>query len=372
MAGQRQAAVELLTKRQKELSMRAEIEGIALVLEADPRQSVQGARHEIERVEAEWVQMAERAQREFTSLRTECRRLVGVLGGAQELIGEGVPAHHLAFIEESVPPSRTVRQAVRELYTRLEELASDREAVVLRCLDIMRQLGATDEQALDRPLSRGRIGGLEEKTLRLVQEHRKRISGDYKQTYNELAELLDCLSAKADEKYQLDLDAADPQLLLALIDEMRQSMGRLRAKAESARELGHLLRQRRELIQQMQVFEKTASDPARLFAPSFRLLQEEKFRKTAIPTLQKIEQRLFRAAEVFEQEQGEPYLLGGEPLSRALEREIDTRFLNEAVFGFHKPAAGPTSPAGSSRKENVQATVNAGAASSPAKLRPRQ
>lgn len=59
--------------------------------------------------------------------------------------------------------------------------------------------------------------------------------------------------------------------------------------AESHSQIKAKILKRSELIQRMMEFEVTASDPNRLFGSSFRLNQEEKFRKAAYPTLVKLE-----------------------------------------------------------------------------------
>ena len=59
-------------------------------------------------------------------------------------------------------------------------------------------------------------------------------------------------------------------------------------------------------------FEKSASDPRRLFRSSFQLVEEEKFRKTCFPTLMKLEQKLEKAIVAWEQGVSSPismYLL---------------------------------------------------------------
>ena len=51
----------------------------------------------------------------------------------------------------------------------------------------------------------------------------------------------------------------------------------------------------------MIAFEQTASDPKRLFQSSFQLVEEEKFRRRAYPTLLKLESTLLNAIIKFEQ-----------------------------------------------------------------------
>lgn len=66
------------------------------------------------------------------------------------------------------------------------------------------------------------------------------------------------------------------------------------------------LQDRVNLVQAMIEFEKNASDPARLFRSSFRLLQEEKFRKTAYPNLLKMESSLRTIVSAY---QASPFIL---------------------------------------------------------------
>lgn len=51
----------------------------------------------------------------------------------------------------------------------------------------------------------------------------------------------------------------------------------------------------------MIAFEQTARDPKRLFQSSFQLVEEEKFRRRAYPTLLKLESTLLNAIIKFEQ-----------------------------------------------------------------------
>lgn len=57
-------------------------------------------------------------------------------------------------------------------------------------------------------------------------------------------------------------------------------------------------------------FEKTASDPRRLFRASFQLNEEEKFRRTCFPTLLQLDESLLKAIQDFERASGKPFMLG--------------------------------------------------------------
>lgn len=59
-------------------------------------------------------------------------------------------------------------------------------------------------------------------------------------------------------------------------------------------------------------FEKTASDPRRLFKSSFQLLEEERWRKTCFPTLLKMEEDLVFAVQKLESITGQHFVLDDE------------------------------------------------------------
>lgn len=74
----------------------------------------------------------------------------------------------------------------------------------------------------------------------------------------------------------------------------------------------NLMRERRDLIQKMIDFEKTASDPRRLFQSSFQLLQEEKWRKACYPNLLKLEDALVRTVIAYENNSKRPFMYQGQ------------------------------------------------------------
>ncbi|KAL6122024.1 hypothetical protein NUSPORA_00978 [Nucleospora cyclopteri] len=89
-----------------------------------------------------------------------------------------------------------------------------------------------------------------------------------------------------------------------------------------------LLERRAKLLNSMAEFEEVASDPKRLFKSSFQLNQEERFRKTALPTLLKLEGELFKQLELYESEL--------EQLKLYLKTEIEKRVINKSVFRIIK------------------------------------
>ncbi|KAF9964812.1 carboxypeptidase C prc1 [Mortierella alpina] len=104
-----------------------------------------------------------------------------------------------------------------------------------------------------------------------------------------------------------------------------------------------LMMTRSSHIERMIAFEHTAKDPKRLFQASFRLVDEDKFRRKAYPTLLNLEEKLLKAIEKFEGEQGETFMYEGLPYLETLRKEIDNRHVNETVFAKFTPKiAAPT------------------------------
>ncbi|KAJ1961362.1 hypothetical protein H4R35_007453, partial [Dimargaris xerosporica] len=103
--------------------------------------------------------------------------------------------------------------------------------------------------------------------------------------------------------------------------------------------LFQLLQDRKHLIKRMVEFEKSASDPRRLFQSSFRLNEEERFRKTCYPTLLGMEHRLHIGLQEFEHDFGFAFRTSPQapPYAEVLQKEIDERIVNETVFGFEQP-----------------------------------
>ncbi|CAG8519575.1 1955_t:CDS:2, partial [Racocetra persica] len=97
--------------------------------------------------------------------------------------------------------------------------------------------------------------------------------------------------------------------------------------------------ERRQLIEKMIEFEKTASDPRRLFQSSFRLLEEEKWRKSCWPNLVKIEDNLINACIAYEEAERKPFMYESMRYLDTLQAEISERTVNQMFFGFEKDAA---------------------------------
>lgn len=115
----------------------------------------------------------------------------------------------------------------------------------------------------------------------------------------------------------------------------------LQPKLESSLNIISAVECRYNLIEKMREFEKSASDPARLFRSSFQLLQEEKFRKTALPNLLNIENQLKGFLTDFKTKFSDDFiysraddLIDDTPYINLLEDEISSRFMSSGIFGF--------------------------------------
>ncbi|GAA5798569.1 hypothetical protein HPULCUR_003974 [Helicostylum pulchrum] len=95
-----------------------------------------------------------------------------------------------------------------------------------------------------------------------------------------------------------------------------------------------LMKERKELIQKMIDFEKTASDPKRLFQASFRLIEEEKWRNSCLPRLLHLDRALIKAIGEFERLAGKPVMIGERRYLDTLLDEIADREANQTFFGF--------------------------------------
>ena len=90
--------------------------------------------------------------------------------------------------------------------------------------------------------------------------------------------------------------------------------------------------------QKIKLFEVSASDPRRLFRPSFQLIEEEKFRKTCYPNLFKLESKLIDSIKEYEKNENQEFNFNDERYMITLvpffnkEAEIAHRFINDSVF----------------------------------------
>ncbi|CAO3634774.1 unnamed protein product [Cunninghamella blakesleeana] len=95
-----------------------------------------------------------------------------------------------------------------------------------------------------------------------------------------------------------------------------------------------IMDKRKKLIQKMIDFEASASDPKRLFKASFRLNEEERWRKVYFPSLLELDDALIKAVKKLERVSGKYFLVGEERYLNILRDEIAERGANQTFFGF--------------------------------------
>ncbi|KAJ3323376.1 carboxypeptidase C prc1 [Boothiomyces sp. JEL0866] len=109
----------------------------------------------------------------------------------------------------------------------------------------------------------------------------------------------------------------------------------MQSRYKSTKKIIDLVHKRADLLNRIKQFEITASDPKRLFQPSFQLLEEEKFRKTCFPSLLKLEGELKISIELYQQN-GNEFRYKDFTL-HTLNQEIAMRFINTSVFVMKSP-----------------------------------
>ncbi|CAG8568585.1 4980_t:CDS:10 [Funneliformis caledonium] len=119
---------------------------------------------------------------------------------------------------------------------------------------------------------------------------------------------------------------------------LAQEVARLQELYAKCAKIYKWMLDRRALIEKMIEFEKKASDPRRLFQASFRLLEEEKWRKSCWPNLVKIEDQLINACLAYEEAERKPFMHESKRYLDTLQAEISERIVNQMFFGFEQSA----------------------------------
>ncbi|KAJ3112990.1 hypothetical protein HDU96_003913 [Phlyctochytrium bullatum] len=211
---------------------------------------------------------------------------------------------------------RKCRDSIREIEIFWKELeVPEHQRSVMLVEDVKR---LDEYQALANEL-RGRWRQLQEERLLQRLEHLK---GLWKRCYISDEDTQRFIDSIADNFFSpLTMERIEEQILL------------LEERLKREKPVLDMIHDRYVYIQKLKDFEKSASDPQRLFQPSFRLLEEEKFRKTGVPTLLAKEEKLRKAVAAFEAA-NYPFNFRGERWLEVMDREIDERFVNEALVVF--------------------------------------
>lgn len=173
------------------------------------------------------------------------------------------------------------------------------------------------------------IETLSETVGRLEKIKRLQFEKAFEAEYASLQEIWNLLHIPAQEREAFFLQT--DRYSLEGIQTIRGEIARLTPIYQLAQQIEASIVKREEFIQQMKAFEISASDPARLFRSSFQLNQEERFRKTAYPTLLRIEDELRTFLLQYHQLTCNNYKTN---YLEQLEQEIEERSVSETFFLF--------------------------------------
>lgn len=112
---------------------------------------------------------------------------------------------------------------------------------------------------------------------------------------------------------------------------MSNRINELELKKDSYIEILYLIDKRYLLLKSMNEFEKVASDPRRLFQSSFQLNKEEKFRKSAYPSLLNLEEEISKKIASYNEKYG-IFHREGKEYQNILTKEIEGRLVSKTVF----------------------------------------
>ncbi|KAI8913055.1 hypothetical protein DFJ77DRAFT_66603 [Powellomyces hirtus] len=250
-----------------------------------------------------------------------------------------------------VPPLSLHRDCVRgleaarqQIKAEYEQLLADVDAVVIEIRTVWDQMQVPHNERRDLPRDIQCLAEYRALVAALHKRWREKMEAEVNEMYARLRVLwLQCHVPESEQHaydHDDDQDASwfyTPHTLAA----MSADVARLTARYQRFRDIYALMDSRAALIARMVAFEKTASDPARLFRPSFQLMEEDRFRRSAYPTLLKTEQEIRDAvARVQSSDNGEKdvvvenvqVLWNGESVLETLKRECEARFVNAAVF----------------------------------------
>ncbi|CAG8438951.1 5768_t:CDS:10 [Ambispora leptoticha] len=164
----------------------------------------------------------------------------------------------------------------------------------------------------------------------------------------QLGELWDKCLVPQNERDEFFIALREISSAEEVYERLAQEVDRLQELYLKCASIYRLMLERRALIEKMIEFEKKASDPNRLFQSSFRLLEEEKWRKTCWPNLVKIEESLIKACLEYEENERKPFMHESVRYLDTLQNEISERIVNQMFFGFEQSANKGAKPNGSS------------------------
>ncbi len=107
-----------------------------------------------------------------------------------------------------------------------------------------------------------------------------------------------------------------------LLEEHEREIARIKAYYDANYDMFKLVRKRQELWSKMLELEERKKDPTHLFkAKGPALLIEERERKRVSKNLPKVDAELQQAMAEYQEKNGEPFLVGGQPYDEFIERQ---------------------------------------------------
>ncbi|KAJ3022690.1 carboxypeptidase C prc1 [Thoreauomyces humboldtii] len=331
----------------------------------------------------------ERAQRILTAtaavsdLRELCRELkrpvpdsaTSALGLSTSQCLDVICSH--ALWENSAAPIAPTRALIHSIKTAHQQVKEEYEALMAQVDAAIKEITVAWDQ-LDVPEVERRtlprdldlLDEYKQVAFELNARWRVKMEKAVDELYARLKILWDRCHLAETERDTHGYDAALPQnapqptfYTPATLDAITAEVERLEARYERFREIYAMLEARENLVTRMVAFEKTASDPARLFRPSFQLMEEDRYRKSAYPNLLKAEQGIRDAVTKVESAYPDAgtVMWNGEPVKEFLKREAEGRFVNATVFVLDGTSHGAGKP--SSKMLEKRTVANAGARS---------
>ncbi|KAJ3379706.1 hypothetical protein HDU84_006456 [Entophlyctis sp. JEL0112] len=249
---------------------------------------------------------------------------------------------------ETVPPvslslTRACIEWLKTILERLEsELSSRRDACKALVKEIRlcaADIGSAEDAAVAADLDPDDLGRLDE-YRKLADELRARWKLKMQEAVVRL--LLDLTAwwdkcfITPEERKEFTGQFGDNLFSPLTVERITLEIHELQIRFEEEHHLYELINSRSALLTKMVEFEASASDPQRLFKSSFRLNEEERFRKTCVPALRGMEDTLREQVSLFEKggEHQRPFIFRGTNFLSALDKEASERFINNAVFLF--------------------------------------
>lgn len=317
-----------------------EIQGLHTILEMPPRVFTEeelDARDAVPKLTKERDGLLDELERRKAvgNLPEEINRLRKLLGYKPKKFPDPVPI-------EMVPELIEERD---DLLDEIEERKETHADLDGRIGKLQESLGIPRSERPDFSYKKGQVPSLplldkmEKELDRLRNLLKASMQDDIDKQQALLDKLWDQLHTPEDQRAQFYRNI--PELyseegLQMLKDEVR----RLHNMLKRSKKLIKLILKRKAFIQRMLEFEVVASDPRRLFKGSKQLNKEEEFRRTAMPTLMKLEDAIREALTEFEEETGEPFMWEGEYYLVTLEMEIEERPLDPGIFGLGQSDSG--------------------------------